>query len=1472
MDPVEIELRMKQNLDAEAQKAKQGVDGLKKSSKQAANAFHGGSTSIKNDFVGIRKKAEEETNRMNSLFKKVGAGMATYFSTMGLINFGKEVANVRGEFQQLEIALNTMLKSRAKADALLSDVVQMAATTPFKLNEVGQGAKQLLAYRIEASKIIPTLKAMGDVAAGLSVPIDRLILNYGQVKTQAKLTGRELRDFNVAGVPLVAELAKNLGKTEDAIGDMVTAGKIGFKDVEKAFVTMTSEGGQFANLMAEQSKSIPGQISNLSDAISQKLNDIGKANQETIGDVISGAKYLVEHYEDILDIVKVLVATYGSYKAALIAVSAAQKASITMGNIKAFFQLAKSIRSAKDAQLAFNLVSKANPYFLLASAIIGVVTALVIFNKTTSKAAEISAEMSENMKVETDEANKLFSAVKKAKEGTDERKKAIEQINGKYGSYLDNMLTEKSTAEDIAKAYDKVKESITNAQLEKAKVKFLEDPKEDLKETSKRIWEELGDWSKELNSEQQGRFNSYVSDILQEIEKGNKTFDLDEIENAFQAAQASKKYDSLEQWRESLRNGESYGKSIFDFKTFGGDIADVEYAGKDFERFSKNVIQAKNDYEEFKKGYIGKPEESNNEDPVLQNINEQIESTRRLINTLKTALTDLRTGKTSSTDYAKDIDETAKSLKAAQEKLELLTGEKKKKSTKTKQYTDQKERDALAKKNRELEIATEQARIDAMKDGIEKTLALNELNHKKRLAQIEGQKVELLRSLQDLEKATWVKNGGKGVFTSKITELPTELNEKFITQTKASIKELENNNATSIKKLLASSEIKGSSVGAILKSVAKTQQEKLTNVGQYEAVQLKELAKKEQSLDADTYKKKKALIDKEVKESKQAIQEETLEALKEIPQKMLNDLFNDFDLSFTNLDHATLGQLSKVADKLEKLSFNKSQLLDLGLDESQITKLESILDKLKTEGASNIQTAEMKNIQEVFGEIGSVMSEAGDEITQAVGQMVTSLSGMLTTLYDSNASGFEKASGIVSLAITAGNELAKIRKDSMNKEVDAQKATNEALAEQLTIEAKINEIRRERAEMELNSSAFLDPSYKQEFSNALQTAKESEQLLNDSLSGLFGSAVFSSKGKAKRRLFGTKTGTYEFTMEQLLGDYVTSYAGEGAGDLLPLLTGSVGGIATGQLFNGGSFQDIIGGLLDPMGVFGGYADSKAQQNALDNLRDSFDDTLTKMGKTSADIADMTAQDWVDFYSIMEEAGHITDEGTKEMVANAKAASEEYAQAMEDMKAVISDVAGQLGDNITDSLVSAFENGTDAAEAFKSSINDVLKAMFMENLRTSMFQSYFDKLQQEMNASMDGGDGDWSDDLTNFFSEIEPAIGQAEEAMKAWDKQMEATGYDGFGSDGRQAQTGGLAQASQDSIDELNGRVMAISGNVYKINEGTMQLINLEQEALLVNRTITAQLDVIAENTAYCRYLQDIDTTLEDIKTKGVKIR
>jgi len=213
------------------------------------------------------------------------AGVAAGFGAMGAA-----AIKSAGDFEQQRVAFETILGSAEKAKAMLSDLTEFARTTPFELPDVTRAGKQLLAVGAATEdNLTDVLRTLGDVAAGVSVPLDRLILNFGQVATQGKLTGRELKDFAVAGIPIIDELAKVMGVTKEEVADLTSEGKIGFEDVKQAFANMSGEGGKFFNLMDKQSKTAMGIISNLKDTIGILGREI--VGISTTGDIVKGGLF-----------------------------------------------------------------------------------------------------------------------------------------------------------------------------------------------------------------------------------------------------------------------------------------------------------------------------------------------------------------------------------------------------------------------------------------------------------------------------------------------------------------------------------------------------------------------------------------------------------------------------------------------------------------------------------------------------------------------------------------------------------------------------------------------------------------------------------------------------------------------------------------------------------------------------------------------------------------------------------------------------------------------------------------------------------------------------------------------------------------------------------------------------------------------------------------------------------------------------
>jgi tape measure domain-containing protein len=329
------------------------------------------------------QKINSELSTTESVLKKTAAAIAAYATLTTAGNFIKDVVRTRGEFQQLEVAFKTMLGSKEKADKLMAEVTQFAATTPFELSQVANATRSLLAFGISADKIKSTLRALGDVSAGIGAPIEELAQLYGKAKVQGRLFAEDINQLTGRGVPIIQELAKQFGVADDEVKKLVESGKVGFPQIEKAFQDLTAAGSLFGGLMEAQSKTLTGQLSNLSDAWSRMLNNIGKSNEGAFSGAISAATSLVDNYETVLDILKVLILTYGSYRAAIIANAAVQAVatSLTQGYTIAETLRLQAMLLSERAMKFLNATMLSNPYVAVITGLTAVVATLFIFRK-----------------------------------------------------------------------------------------------------------------------------------------------------------------------------------------------------------------------------------------------------------------------------------------------------------------------------------------------------------------------------------------------------------------------------------------------------------------------------------------------------------------------------------------------------------------------------------------------------------------------------------------------------------------------------------------------------------------------------------------------------------------------------------------------------------------------------------------------------------------------------------------------------------------------------------------------------------------------------------------------------------------------------------------------------------------------------------------------------------------------------------
>lgn len=429
------------------------------------------------------KMVEKDGNSIDDVISNIQNSMNIAIGGWSIGKFVNQMMQVRGQFQQTEMAFKTMLQSEEKADALMKQLIRTAAVTPFGVEDVTEGAKQLLAFNVAAEDVNKTLIGLGDVAAGMGLNLKDLVMLYGTTIAKGKMDTMDLYQFLNRGIPIADEIAKVMGlDVTNAIKEVqkqIKAGKVTSDIFIQAMQSMTAEGSKFGGLMEAQSKTITGQISNIEDAIEQMFNDLGKSQEGVINTGLGVVSTLVENWETVGKVLMTVVAAYGAYKAAVITMIALEKARIAIGSAQAFLSLARSISSAKDAMLLFNMATSANPLGLLLGTVAAGITLFSVFGGSAEDASTTTNKFGDDATKASSRVESLLDVIKALGDKTNEQAKKskaykdavneLSTIYAEYGITIDKIKEDESNLVDVKQQeIDKSNELIEQIKLESA--------------------------------------------------------------------------------------------------------------------------------------------------------------------------------------------------------------------------------------------------------------------------------------------------------------------------------------------------------------------------------------------------------------------------------------------------------------------------------------------------------------------------------------------------------------------------------------------------------------------------------------------------------------------------------------------------------------------------------------------------------------------------------------------------------------------------------------------------------------------------------------------------------------------------------------------------------------------------------------------------------------------------------------------
>lgn len=1385
-----------------------------------ANGFVTAARQAENAAKNMSKSVTNEGNALDDMFKKLAGRMATLAAGFTATELTKKIFNIRSEFQQLEVAFTTMLKSKEKADKLMMDAAEFAATTPFDLKQVAAGIRSNLAYGASAETVIDEMRMLGDVAAGLSMPLNDLVYLYGTLRTSGRVATIDIRQFAGRGIPIYEELAKVLGVAKNEVAGLVTAGKVGFADIEQAFKNMTSAGGMFYNLMADQSKTLQGQWSNLKDNIEMMFNEIGQSTQGVMSDALSLAGKLVENYETVGRALSVLVATYGTYKAAVIAAAAAQKVQVAADTIKHFFELTKVMKTAAAAQQAFNGAALANPYILAAAALAALVAGVAAYTKQKKAEAEAQKAASREVAKEVNEVNTLAAKLKDANTGETERVKAlnrlkeiapevVEGIDAENTSLkkLNGNLEEYNTLKSVEialKASDQYIDFSSAIQsVNDAKAEMAEKQAEMLN-----LWTDLS--AKITAAIKSGEVSEGMAEWLEEF-MYDPAVDMNE-----KLSKVLNKYNDM---MFSRKMGYSYNKEDFDF--LQGIARQAGGATGYYDEAANELASSESKYTEAVEALRKRIHDS------VALIYTDAEEAKKAEKALAVAL-----GLEKASDAADDDSGEGSAKKQT---------EKQKENAYKRQQAEIKAAESLAKMKKELNDKVAKADIDSMEDGYAKTMRTLQFNLQQELDAIEHQKKELLKSKKNDALKSWLAEDPEGRKEYQFVYTPTlsaEEEEVFRQMGAQARQEFNKGISDANKEYSKEAEFttRQFAIDAMYDGASKeAAQRQLDNERELHDLELQREAYIEAAKAAHILAEQKKIA------------ADPTYMMKLFDESQANADFDKIVADTTNRQRETDAEREANAWNEYLIAYGDYNEKKLAIEE----KYKRLIAKAGTAGEG--ATYEKQQEQELF-DLEVAYGKTTNSIASLFGDMRKKSADDLNAIADQG----EKALEFIKTGTYTPDNAFGISKEQF----DMIRNSPEELAK---IAAAILGIREQADALEGPIDKLVE-GFKELFASKKGTDAFEKALakIADGVNDITGAIGFVSDSLG--------------SMGEALGNEGLSKASEGINSALSVVGETMSGAQAGAAFGPwGAAAGAAIGLVTSLVTEVSKAKDAIKQARIDELAEKNE----VLDKSYEDLADDIEKAYsVDASKLIAQQNTLLEQkkaNLRLMIAEEKAKKnadeeqiKEWENEIDSIETSIEDnaekakeaVNGISFDGFRDNFLDALLDMEEGSEDFADNIEDTIReAMYNALLTDDEFENKLKGLYDDLAAAIEAGD-------TREIDRIKGAIlnlyDEQEQKAREIDEKL---GYEADST--REASEKGIAQASQDSVDELNGRMTAVQSHTFSINERLGSLLNLSGQMLAKLTSIdsnTARLAEIETSLAYMR------SDISDILTKGIRVK
>ena len=1369
---------------------------------------------LRDEYALYNDNAKEVVEKNNGIAISWKKALAVIGGAGVLKALGSEIIRVRGEFQSMQTAIETMV-GKDMAGQLIPQIKELAKISPLTMSDMVGAEKMMLGFNIQAEDTIKYLKAISDISMGESSKFNSLTLAFSQMSAAGKLMGQDLNQMINAGFNPLQIISEKTGKSIATLKDEMSKGAVSAEMVQQAFIDATSAGGKFYNMSENASKTINGQLSMMQDALDSVFNELGTKSESVIMDGIQMTTSLIQNYETVGKVLAGLVVTYGTYRTAVMLVTAAESKH-TLVEIG----LTNARLLARKAQLALNAAMLTNPYVALTVVIGGLATTMWAMSDSTTAAARaqkeyngikdaaFKKEQEHKLKIE-----ELLTAARDESLATLTRQKSLEELCKEYPKIFEQYDIEKLKLEDLLK----IKQQI-NEEDSKRSVQGRKDDYTSLKQTISRqqrylqlienpkLQKNMSDEDKEMLRMYGGQKSYYrVRDDMQKNSELLRKYQKDILDDNISAYKSNLKNYSKEKLEAELKLAQSSaskrnGFVVNGMMVKGGDLESIISSINGALAKKKSPTTYKQDYEKAKKDWDdAKKKLSEIEKDKSKFTSKQYEEAKKRVETTEKAYKNL--GGITGSSLTKQDNQTEKLRKQTDKYNALLD----------KQSLEQ-QRSA-----EDLQMEVDEARIKAMDEGSAKTIAEMELNFEKEMQAIDRQKKDALRKKVEDARAAWEANPkkkGKSFDATGIELSDNErkhfdelykaaiannekaykdLTEQYLSYTdeRLAIEKKFNDDIAVLQEARKKAEAKGdaSEIAKIDRSVEKRTEVKNEDIFKLDAEQFKKNMNWEQvfgnldKVSTDTLKKLKVNLKDFISSQKDLSPEnlkELVDAIERIDDKVSErNPFEAMSVSFKSLKDAT------DAQREAQEAYNKT--LKEGTDEEKKNA------KATLESAKN-------NKQKAISEATTVLHHGVDEIGQYVdaGNQVI---GIMETLGTKTPEWLEGTmSGFGEMLDGLGS-------------IDLMKPMSIVTGGLQTIKGALTSI------TSLGGVINWSGSNAKEVQDSINRLADRNETLQTSIESLT-DEIKASKGT---KSVATYRSAYEYQKEQ--NSNYLNIAREQAG--------YHNSHKSWQYYMRWSAEDL----------------KWIQQN----INKNFTGTSSLWELTPEEMEKLRSN--VDIWTKMQNAGK---GGYGERVTDKLDDYIEQAGKLEELTDNLYEgLTGMSFDSMYDSFVSSLMDMEKSAEDVA---DDISKYFMQAMLSNAIGEQFSDKLRTWYDKFGEAMKDDGTLDNNERKELMDEYMGYVDEAMKLRDELAAATGYDKISqeSTSQSASSKGFQTMSQDTGEELNGRFTAlqIAGEEIKnqniIQSQSLNLLTVKADAILSMNTETRNIaddtrDLIAQS-------------------------